>query len=67
MIGRQRIQVGLPHAGKIAEITVGSDSYQICIEGDIAITTARQSSRDIRRHKASNYRPARSGNGTPAS
>jgi hypothetical protein len=66
MIGRQRIQVGLPHAGKIADITVGSDTYQISIEGDITITTARQGSRDIRRHKASNYRPARSGSGKPA-
>lgn len=58
MIGRQRIQVGLPHAGKIADITVGSDTYQISIEDDITITAPRRSSRDIRRHKASNYRPA---------
>jgi hypothetical protein len=65
MIGRQRIQVGLPHAGKIADITVGSDTYQTSIEDDITITTARQNSRDIRRHKASNYCPARSGSGEP--
>ncbi len=32
MIGGQRIQVGLPHAGKTAEITVGSDTYQITVE-----------------------------------
>ena len=58
MIGRQRIQVGLPHAAKIADITVGSDTYQISIEDGITITAARQGSRDILRHKASNYRPA---------
>jgi hypothetical protein len=65
MIGRQRIQVGLRHAGKIADITVGSDTYQISIEDDITITAARQSSRDIRRHKASNYRPAPGGSSKP--
>ena len=27
MIDGQRIAVGLPHAGKTAEITVGSDTY----------------------------------------
>ena len=56
MIGGQRIHVGLPHAGKTAEITVGSDTYQIRIEDDdIAISAPRKTSRDIRRHKASTY------------
>ena len=46
MIGGQRIQVGLPHARKTAEITVD--------EG-ITITAPRTTSRDINRHKASDY------------
>jgi transposase InsO family protein len=58
MIGGQRIQVGLPHAGKTAEITVEADTYQISAGDGIAITAPRTTSRDIRRHKASNY-PAR--------
>ena len=54
------LSVGLPHAGKTAEITVGSDTYQIRIEDDgIVISAPRKTSRDIKRHKASNY-PERS-------
>jgi hypothetical protein len=36
------------------------------IDGDLTITAPRQSSRDIKRHKASNYRPAQGGS-KPAS
>jgi hypothetical protein len=55
MIGGQRIQVGLPHASKTAEITIGSDTYQITVEYGITLTAARTTSCDIKRHKASNY------------
>ena len=55
MIGGQRIHVGLPHAGKTAEITVETDTYQITVGEDITITAARKTSRDIKRHKASDY------------
>jgi hypothetical protein len=55
MIGGQRIQVGLAHARKAAEVTVESDTYQITVAPGITITAARTASRDIRRHKASNY------------
>jgi hypothetical protein len=55
MIGGQRIQLGLPHAGKTAEVSVEADIYQITVEPGITITAARTTSRDIRRHKASNY------------
>lgn len=54
MIGGQRIQVGLPHAGKTAEVTVGTDT----VEDGIIFTAPRRTSRDIKRHKASNYGPA---------
>jgi len=56
MIGGQRIQVGLPHAGKTAEITIEADTYQITVADGVAITAPRKTSRDIKRHKASNYR-----------
>ena len=63
MIGGQRIQVGLPHAGKTAQITVEADTYQITVEDGIALAAPRRTSRDIKRHKASSYdQPAR----TPA-
>lgn len=55
MIGGQRIQVGLPHAGKTAEITIDTDTYQITVEDGITITAARKTSHDIKRHKASDY------------
>jgi hypothetical protein len=58
MIGGQRIQVGLPHAGKTAEVTVESDTYQITLADGIAMSAPRKTSHDIRRHKASNYGPA---------
>jgi hypothetical protein len=57
MIGGQRIQVGLPHAGKTAEVTIETDSYQIAVEPGITVTAPRRTSRDILRHKASNYGP----------
>ncbi len=57
MIGGQKIQVGLVHARKTAEVTVEADTYQITVEPGITITAPRTTSRDIRRHKASNYSP----------
>jgi hypothetical protein len=47
--------IGLPHAGKTAEITIGSDTYQITIEDCTTIAAPRTTSRAINRHKASDY------------
>lgn len=58
MIGGQRIQVGLPQAGKTAEITVGPDTYQVTVPDGVMLTAPRRTSREIRRHKASHYDPA---------
>ena len=55
MIGGQRIQVGLPHAGKTADVTVESDTYQITVADGVAFTAPRKTSRAINRHKASDY------------
>jgi hypothetical protein len=55
MIGRQRVQVGLPHAGKTAEITIEADTYQITVDDGPTVVAPRTTSRDIKRHKASDY------------
>ena len=55
MVGGQRIQVGLAHACKTVAVTVGPDTIQVAVETGITVTAARTTSRDIRRHKASNY------------
>jgi hypothetical protein len=55
MVGGQKIQVGLAHARKAVQVTVGTDTYQIAVETGITVTAARTTSRDIRQHKASNY------------
>jgi hypothetical protein len=56
MVGGQRIQVGLPHARKTAEVIIGADIYQITVDDSITITAPRTTSRDIKRHEASNYK-----------
>ena len=53
--GRTASGVGLAHTRKTAEVTVEADTYQITVEPGITITAPRTNSRDIRRHKASNY------------
>jgi hypothetical protein len=58
MIGGQRIQVGLPHAGKTAEVTIGTDTYQITVGDGVTMAAPRKTSRDIKRHKASAYPPS---------
>ena len=55
MVGGQKVQVGLSHARKTVQVTVGPDTYQVTVEPGITVTAARTISRDIRRHKASNY------------
>lgn len=55
MIGGQRIQAGLPRAGQAASITIGSGTCQITVPERLIMTAPRTTSRDIVRHKASNY------------
>jgi hypothetical protein len=55
MVGGQRIQVGLGHARKTVQVSVGRDTYEITVETGTTVTAARTTGRDIRRHKASNY------------
>jgi len=55
LAGGQKIQAGLAHARKIVQVSVGPDTYQITVETGTTVTAPRTASRDIRRHKASNY------------
>jgi hypothetical protein len=55
------MQVGLPHAGKTAKVTVEADTYQITVDDGATITAARRASRDIRRQKVSNLPSSRWG------
>ena len=55
MVGGPRILVGLAHARKTVAVTVGPDTIQVAVVTSITVTAARTTSRDIRRHKASNY------------
>jgi hypothetical protein len=54
---RHRLGTPFRHARKSAEVMLGADTYQITVEPGITITAPRTTSRDIRRHKASNYLP----------
>jgi hypothetical protein len=65
MVGGHRIQVGLPHAGKTAEVAIEADTCHITVEPDLAITAPRRTSRDIKRQKASITRPQQPGNPRP--
>jgi hypothetical protein len=38
-----------------AEVTVQTDTYQITVEDGITVAAPRTTSRDIKRHKASDY------------
>jgi hypothetical protein len=57
MVDGQKIQVGMAHARKTVQVTVGPDTYQVSVEPGITVTAPRTASSDIRRHKASNYNP----------
>jgi hypothetical protein len=65
MIGGQRIQVGLPHAGKTAEITIEPDTYHVAVDDAATFTARRSGTGDIRRHKASHYPAPQRGDRQP--
>ncbi len=57
MVGGQRIQVGLPQAGKTAQVTVEADTFAVHVAPDVTMIAARKATSEIRRHKASHYPP----------
>jgi hypothetical protein len=58
-VARQRIQVGMTHAGKIVTVLTESNSFQLVIDGEAVATVPRTTSYEINRHKAHATRPGR--------
>jgi transposase InsO family protein len=52
MIARQRIQAGLPHAGKTATVTCQTDTFRVVIDGETVAVVPRATTREVRRYKA---------------
>jgi hypothetical protein len=63
MVGGQKIQVGLAHARKTVQVTVGPDTYQVAVETGITVTAAALPAATSDGTKASNYSPAASSPG----
>jgi hypothetical protein len=59
MIARQRIQAGLPHAGKTATVTCQTDTFRMVIDGEtVAVVPATPPARSARyKARATHRRP----------
>jgi transposase InsO family protein len=51
-VARQRIQVGMTHAGKIVTVLPEDDSFRLVIDGETAAVVPRTTSRETGRYKA---------------
>jgi transposase InsO family protein len=51
-VARQRIQVGMAHAGKIVTVICENNSFRLVIDGETARVVPRVTSREIDRYKA---------------
>jgi hypothetical protein len=51
-VARQRIQVGMAHAGKIVTVVAGGTSFRLVIDGETAGVVPRTSGQEIGRYKA---------------
>jgi hypothetical protein len=58
-VARQRIQVGMTHAGKIVTVTAENNSFRLVIDGETVGVIPRTTSREIDRHKAYATHPGR--------
>jgi hypothetical protein len=54
-VARQRIQVGMTHAGKIVTVLSEDNSFRLVIDGETAAGVPRTTTREIHRYKA--YKP----------
>jgi transposase InsO family protein len=59
MVARQKIHVGMTHAGKIVTVACEKNSFRLVIEGDTVAEVPRTTSREIDRYKAYATRPRR--------
>ena len=51
-VARQRIQVGMTHAGKIVTVAAENNSFRLVIDGETVGVVPRTTSREIARYKA---------------
>jgi hypothetical protein len=51
-VARQRIQVGMTHAGKIVTVVPETNTFRLVIDGDTVATVPRTTSHQIDRYKA---------------
>ena len=51
-VARQRVQVGMTHAGKTVTVLTENDSFRLVIDGETVGVVPRTTSREIRRYKA---------------
>jgi hypothetical protein len=51
-VARQRIQVGMTHAGKIVTVVPDGDSFRLVVDGETAGVVHRATSQEIGRYKA---------------
>jgi transposase InsO family protein len=58
-VARQRIQVGMTHAGKVVTVIPGDTSFRLVIDGEDIGVVPRATSRQIDRYKAYATRPGR--------
>jgi len=58
-VARQRIQVGMTHAGKIVTVVTENNTFRLVIDGDTVAVVPRTTSREIDRYKAHATHPGR--------
>jgi transposase InsO family protein len=58
-VARQRIQVGMTHAGKIVTVVTENNSFRLVIDGETVGAVPRTTSREINRYKAHATHPGR--------
>ena len=58
-VARQRIQVGMTHAGKIATVLSEDNSFRLVIDGETVAVVPRTTTREIDRYKAHAIRPGK--------
>jgi hypothetical protein len=52
MVARQKIHVGMIHAGKIATVTCENNHFRVVIDGETAAVVPRTTTSEIHRYKA---------------
>ena len=56
-VARQRIHVGMTHAGKIVTVVTENNSFRLVIDGETVRTVPRTTSHEIGRYKAYSTHP----------